>query len=97
MEGNVTAAPGSRAVLTCHVVSTVSFNLTWLRGGQDARLDPQVNVLSNLSLQVITVTPDHNGFYECIAVNEGGLTAKRVYLTVEGEDCVLKAHPSHPP
>ncbi|XP_005733181.1 hemicentin-1 isoform X1 [Pundamilia nyererei] len=83
VQGNVTASPGSRAVLTCHVVSTVSFNLTWLRGGQDARLDPRVNILANLSLQVSAVTPDHSGWYECHAVNEGGVTAERLYLTVQ--------------
>uniref|UniRef100_A0A4W6D352 Hemicentin-1 n=1 Tax=Lates calcarifer TaxID=8187 RepID=A0A4W6D352_LATCA len=83
VEGNVTVAPGSHAVLTCHVVSTVNFNLTWLRGGHDARLDSQVHVLTNLSLQVSTVTPDHSGWYECIAINEGGVTAERIYLTVQ--------------
>ncbi|XP_022603168.1 hemicentin-1 [Seriola dumerili] len=82
-EGNVTITPGSRAVLTCHVVSTVNFNLTWLRGGHDARLDPQVHVLANLSLHVSAVTPDHAGWYECIAINEGGVTAERIYLTVQ--------------
>ncbi|KAK5869646.1 hypothetical protein PBY51_024348 [Eleginops maclovinus] len=83
VEGNVTASPGSRAVLTCHVVSTVSFNLTWLRGGHDARLDPQVLVLTNLSLQVSPVTPERSGWYECIAINEGGVMAERIYLTVQ--------------
>ncbi|XP_028259472.1 hemicentin-1 [Parambassis ranga] len=83
VEGNVTASPGSRAVLTCHIVSTVNFNLTWLRGGHDARLAPHVNVLANLSLQVSAVTPDHSGWYECIAMNEGGVTAERIYLTVQ--------------
>uniref|UniRef100_A0A671W9G0 Hemicentin 1 n=1 Tax=Sparus aurata TaxID=8175 RepID=A0A671W9G0_SPAAU len=83
VEGNVTVSPGSRAVLTCHVVSTVNFNLTWLRGGYDARLDPGVQVLTNLSLQMSSVTPDHSGWYECIAINEGGVTAERIYLTVQ--------------
>ncbi|XP_061739556.1 hemicentin-1 [Nerophis ophidion] len=83
VQGNVTASPGTRAILTCHVASTVSFNLTWLREGLDARLDPQLHVLTNLSLQVSVVTPDRVGWYECIAVNEGGMTAERVYLTVQ--------------
>ncbi|AWP10692.1 putative hemicentin-1 [Scophthalmus maximus] len=83
VEANVTASPGSRAVLTCHVVSTVNFNLTWLRGGRDARLAPRVQVLADLSLQVSTVTPDHAGWYECTAVNEGGATAGRIYLSVQ--------------
>ncbi|XP_038571296.1 hemicentin-1 isoform X1 [Micropterus salmoides] len=83
VEGNVTASPGSHAVLTCHVVSTVNFNLTWLRRDHDARLDPRVDVLTNLSLQVSSVTPDHSGWYECIAINEGGVMAERIYLTVQ--------------
>uniref|UniRef100_A0A3P8SLR6 Ig-like domain-containing protein n=1 Tax=Amphiprion percula TaxID=161767 RepID=A0A3P8SLR6_AMPPE len=83
VEGNLTVSPGSPAVLTCHVVSTVNFNLTWLRGGHDARLDPRVNIMNNLSLQVSAVTPDHAGWYECIAINEGGVTAARIYLTVQ--------------
>lgn len=89
MDGNVTVSPGSAAVLTCHIVSTVNFNLTWLRGGHDARLDPRVQVLTNLSLQVSAVTPDHAGWYECIAINEGGVAAERIYLTVQGERCLL--------
>ncbi|XP_034438633.1 hemicentin-1 isoform X1 [Hippoglossus hippoglossus] len=83
VESNVTASPGSRAVLTCHVASTVNFNLTWLRGGHDARLGPRVRVLGNLSLQVSTVTPDNSGWYECIAINEGGATVERIYLSVQ--------------
>uniref|UniRef100_A0A3Q1K5W9 Ig-like domain-containing protein n=1 Tax=Anabas testudineus TaxID=64144 RepID=A0A3Q1K5W9_ANATE len=83
VDGNVTVSPGSAAVLTCHIVSTVNFNLTWLRGGHDARLDPRVQVLTNLSLQVSAVTPDHAGWYECIAINEGGVAAERIYLTVQ--------------
>ncbi|XP_061594740.1 hemicentin-1 [Cololabis saira] len=83
VEGNVTASPGVSATLTCHVVSTVNFTFTWLRGGRDARLDPRVSVLSNLSLQVSAVTPELSGWYECVATNEGGTTAERIYLTVQ--------------
>lgn len=87
VNGNVTVSPGSNAVLTCHVVSTVGFNLTWMRGGLDARLDPRVHVLTNLSLRVDGVTPDHSGWYECVAVNEGGVKAERVHLVVQGREC----------
>nr|XP_061790885.1 hemicentin-1-like [Nerophis lumbriciformis] len=83
VEANVTVSPGSQAVLTCHVVSTVNFNLTWLREGLDARLDPRVHVLTNLSLHLSAVTPAHSGWYECVAVNEGGMTAERVNLIVQ--------------
>lgn len=84
VRGNVTVTPGSRAVLSCHVASTVNFNLTWLRAGHDARLDSRVHVLSNLSLQVSSVSPDQAGWYECVAINEGGVAAERIFLSVEG-------------
>lgn len=80
----MTASPGSRAVLTCHVDSTVSYNLTWLRGGRDARLGPRANVLDNLSLQLSSVSPDQSGWYECVAMNEGGVASEQIYLTVQG-------------
>ncbi|XP_023195302.1 hemicentin-1 [Xiphophorus maculatus] len=83
VEGNVTVSPGNHAVLTCQVVSTVAFNLTWLRGGYDARLNSRGNILANLSLQVSSVTLDDAGWYECIAANEGGKTTDRTYLTVQ--------------
>lgn len=81
----MTASPGSSVILTCRVVSTVHFNLTWLRGGHDVHLDPRLQILSNRSLQVSSVDPDHSGWYECVAVNEGGQTAGRVYLSVQGQ------------
>ncbi|KAM6962600.1 hemicentin-1 [Aplochiton taeniatus] len=81
--GNVTVEPGAKAVLTCHAVSTVSFNLTWLRGGMDARLDPRVRTLANLSLEIVAVGTDDAGWYECIAINEGGVSTERVYVTVQ--------------
>lgn len=87
----MTASPGSRAVLACRVVSTVRFNLTWLRGGRDARLGPQVNVLDNLSLQLLSVTPDQSGWYECVAMNEGGVASGQIYLTVQGGKITLKS------
>ncbi|XP_046908014.1 hemicentin-1 [Hypomesus transpacificus] len=80
---NVTVSPGSTAVLTCGVVSTVRFNLTWLRRGLDARLDPRVCPLANLSLEVRAVAVADAGWYECVAVNEGGATVERVYLSVQ--------------
>uniref|UniRef100_A0A3P9M5Z2 Hemicentin 1 n=1 Tax=Oryzias latipes TaxID=8090 RepID=A0A3P9M5Z2_ORYLA len=83
VEGNMTASPGARVLLTCHVVSTVRFNFTWLWGGREARLDPRMNMLRNLSLQVFPVTPEDSGWYSCIATNEGGATAERMFLTVQ--------------
>ncbi|KAG7265216.1 hypothetical protein CRUP_009103 [Coryphaenoides rupestris] len=80
---NVTTSPGAGAVLTCHVVSTVRFNLTWLRGGREARADPRASSLANLSLELSAVAPEHAGWYQCVAANEGGVASDRVYLTVQ--------------
>ncbi|XP_028823701.1 hemicentin-1 isoform X1 [Denticeps clupeoides] len=80
---NVTASPGSRATLTCLVLSSVTFNLTWQRGAADARLDPRVRVTHNLSMEIHSVTPGDAGWYTCHAANEGGVSASGVYLTVQ--------------
>lgn len=84
---NVTAYPGANVVLTCLVTSTVHFNLTWQRGDVDAKLDHRIHVTANLSLEIQRVTPDDVGWYTCIAANEGGVSASRVYLNVQGQ-CV---------
>ncbi|TRZ02412.1 hypothetical protein DNTS_034467 [Danionella cerebrum] len=64
---NVTASPGTNVFLTCMVASTVSFNLTWLRGNVDARLDQRMRVTRNLSLEIqkppkVTVDPHNQTF-----------------------------------
>ncbi|XP_063057327.1 hemicentin-1 isoform X2 [Engraulis encrasicolus] len=83
---NSTASPGGRALLSCHVVSTVPFNLTWQRGGVDLlhpRLDPRARLTHNLSLELLSVSPDDAGWYTCVATNEGGASTARVYLSVQ--------------
>ncbi|XP_036375886.1 hemicentin-1 [Megalops cyprinoides] len=80
---NVTISPGSRAVLTCLVASTVRYNVTWQRGGVDAHLDPRVRTMSNLSLEIYRATTDDGGWYSCVAANEGGVSTARVYLIVQ--------------
>uniref|UniRef100_A0AAV2L311 Ig-like domain-containing protein n=1 Tax=Knipowitschia caucasica TaxID=637954 RepID=A0AAV2L311_KNICA len=92
MGANVTAAPGSSAVLTCHVVSAVSFNVSWLREGRDAGLDPHVLVLSDGSLRLDDLSPAQTGQYQCVAENEGGRSRERVYLTVQ-EAPRVSVHP----
>ncbi|XP_036834633.1 hemicentin-1 isoform X2 [Oncorhynchus mykiss] len=92
--GNVTATPGSSAVLTCHVTSTVQFNLTWHRGGVDARLDPRRRPLANLSLDINSIGPDDAGWYECVATNEGGVSIERIYLIVQ-EPPQVSVDPRH--
>lgn len=87
---NATASPSANVILTCLVASMVRFNLTWQRGDVDARLDRRMRVTANLSLEIQRVTPDDVGWYTCIATNEGGVSASRVYLNVQGKCiCVI--------
>lgn len=86
---NVTAAPGSTALLTCVVSSTVRFNLTWQRGGVDVRLGARSRITTNLSLEIQRIATDDAGWYSCIAANEGGVSGSRVYLIVQCK-CVTR-------
>uniref|UniRef100_A0A8C9R6U4 Hemicentin-1 n=1 Tax=Scleropages formosus TaxID=113540 RepID=A0A8C9R6U4_SCLFO len=90
---NVTVSPGSRAVLTCLVASTVRYNLTWQHGGVDAHLNPRMRKMSNLSLEILKVTIDDAGWYSCLAANEGGVSVSRVYLVVQGESFCSQSFP----
>ncbi|XP_076872442.1 hemicentin-1 isoform X2 [Brachyhypopomus gauderio] len=85
---NVTASPGSVALLTCVVASAVPFNLTWQRGVTDVRGQARLRLASNLSLEIHQVTPDDAGWYTCVATNEGGATSSRVYLNVQAPPVV---------
>ncbi|KAM5295479.1 hemicentin-1 isoform 1-T1 [Glossophaga mutica] len=83
--GNVTVAPGERAVLTCLVISTVGYNLTWQRNDRDGRpADPaRMRLLGNLSLELRTAKATDAGEYQCLVASEGGSSAASVFLTVQ--------------
>jgi len=83
---NVTAILREGAILTCLVVSTMRYNLTWQRNGRDVRLQEslRMKIMSNLSLEVKAVEFTDAGKYNCIASNEGGSTTASVFLTVQG-------------
>ncbi|XP_053341492.1 hemicentin-1 [Clarias gariepinus] len=91
---NVTAAPGSTALLTCVVASTVRFNLTWQRGGVDVRPGARSHLTSNLSLEIQRVAADDAGWYNCIAANEGGVSVSRVHLSVQSRPIVTVNPPN---
>ncbi|OXB72514.1 UNVERIFIED_CONTAM: hypothetical protein H355_016383 [Colinus virginianus] len=82
---NVTAVLKEGAILTCLVVSTLHYNLTWQRNGRDVCLqDPlRMRVMSNLSLEVKAVQFTDAGEYNCIASNKDGSTMVSVFLTVQ--------------
>ncbi|KAL4635075.1 hemicentin-1 [Arapaima gigas] len=87
--GNVTVSPGSRAVLTCLVASTVRYNLTWQRGAVGLHLNSRIRTMSNFSLEILKVTIDDAGWYSCIAANEGGSSISSVYLVVHDPPQVM--------
>ncbi|XP_015725366.1 hemicentin-1 isoform X1 [Coturnix japonica] len=82
---NVTAILREGAILTCLVVSTVRYNLTWQRNGRDVRhQEPlRMRVMSNLSLEVKAVQFTDAGKYDCIASNKDGSTTASVFLSVQ--------------
>ncbi|XP_062857960.1 hemicentin-1 [Trichomycterus rosablanca] len=85
---NVTASPGSTALLTCVVASTVPFNLTWQRGGIDVRLGTRAFITTNLSLEIQRITQEDAGWHSCVATNEGGASTSHVYLSVQAPPVV---------
>ncbi|KAM4722858.1 hemicentin-1 [Rhinophrynus dorsalis] len=82
---NITVHLGKGAILSCDVLSTVRYNLTWMRNNMDVRhTDPsRITVLRNNSLEIKSVTINDGGEYKCYASNEGGSTAASVTLTVQ--------------
>eukprot|EP00076_Gallus_gallus_P024038 XP_015146077.1 hemicentin-1 isoform X9 [Gallus gallus] len=82
---NVTAVLREGAILTCLVVSTMRYNLTWQRNGRDVRLQEplRMRVMSNLSLEVKAVQFTDAGKYNCVASNKDGSTTASVFLTVQ--------------
>ncbi|XP_040215726.1 hemicentin-1 isoform X1 [Rana temporaria] len=88
---NITINIGKQAILSCNVLSTVSYNLTWLRNKLDLRQASVsgIQVLSNNSLKIISVDITDAGEYICFASNEGGTAAASVILTVQDPPKVL--------
>eukprot|EP00079_Xenopus_tropicalis_P024320 XP_012816895.1 PREDICTED: hemicentin-1 [Xenopus tropicalis] len=82
---NITVTVGKGAILTCDVVSTVRFNLTWLRNNLDLKhMNPsKLSILRNNSLEIKSVTIDDGGEYNCFASNEGGTATASVTLIAQ--------------
>ncbi|CAL1547239.1 unnamed protein product, partial [Lymnaea stagnalis] len=71
---NVTVMPGETAVLSCIVISTVPYNITWKRSNQYGQLtlDPRIRAFNNDTLIIVNAGRQDEGSYTCIAFNEGG-------------------------
>ncbi|XP_078407396.1 LOW QUALITY PROTEIN: hemicentin-1-like [Cetorhinus maximus] len=80
---NVTAFPGDQVVLTCRVLGSVRYNITWMRDGTELQVDNEhVTLLSNSSLAFWNVQSENAGRYECMAVNMQGSSQASVWLFV---------------
>ncbi|XP_018408468.1 PREDICTED: hemicentin-1 [Nanorana parkeri] len=88
---NVTINIGKQAILTCDVLSTVRYNLTWLRNNLDLGQASVfgIQILTNNSLKLTSVDVTDAGEYVCFASNEGGTAAASVILTVQDPPRVL--------
>ncbi|XP_063792751.1 hemicentin-2 [Pseudophryne corroboree] len=82
LHSNVTASPGDLAVLSCHVLGDVRYNLTWQHDGK-ALKEGRLWILPNSSLQIQDVQPGDTGLYQCTARNSHGATTASVWLTVQ--------------
>nr|DBA18217.1 TPA: hypothetical protein GDO54_016492 [Pyxicephalus adspersus] len=88
---NITINIGKQAILTCDVLSTVHYNLTWLRNNLDLRETSisGIQILTNNSLKIRSVDIVDAGEYVCSASNEGGTATASVILTVQDPPKVL--------
>ncbi|GCB67129.1 hypothetical protein scyTo_0010207 [Scyliorhinus torazame] len=83
---NVTAFPGDQVVLTCQVLGSVRFNITWMQDGTEIQDDNEhVTPLSNSSLAIWNVQSENAGRYECVAVNTQGSSRASVWVFVHGD------------
>ncbi|XP_078083679.1 hemicentin-1-like [Mustelus asterias] len=80
---NVTAFPGDQVLLTCRVLGSIRYNITWMQDGAELQGDNElVTPLSNSSLAFWNVQPEDAGRYECVAVNPQGSSRASVWLFV---------------
>ncbi|XP_059849711.1 hemicentin-1-like [Hypanus sabinus] len=80
---NVTAFPGDQVVLTCTILGSVRYNITWMRDGIELQTDnKRIIPLRNSSLEIRNVQPADTGPYECVAVNMYGWSRASVWLFV---------------
>ncbi|XP_069772736.1 hemicentin-1-like [Narcine bancroftii] len=80
---NVTALPGDQIVLTCKVLGSVRYNITWMRDGIELRTgNERIIPLRNSSLEFRNVQPEDTGRYECVAVNMHGWSQASVWLFI---------------
>ncbi|XP_067825529.1 hemicentin-1-like [Heptranchias perlo] len=80
---NVTAFPGDQVVLSCRILGSVRYNVTWTRDGIELQANNErITPLNNSSLEFRNVQPEDAGRYECLAVNMHGSSQASVWLFI---------------
>uniref|UniRef100_UPI00398EE55D hemicentin-1-like n=1 Tax=Pristiophorus japonicus TaxID=55135 RepID=UPI00398EE55D len=80
---NVTALPGDEVVLTCRILGSVRYNISWTRDGIELRGDDgRITPLHNSSLGFRNVRTEDAGRYGCLAVNMHGSSQAYVWLFI---------------
>lgn len=86
--GNITASPGQDVVMSCPVLSSVPYNLTWSWDGKVAQPgDGRARLLQNHSLEISRVQPEDGGLYECVARSAHGTATASLWLFIQGRLC----------
>ncbi|XP_071622127.1 hemicentin-2 isoform X2 [Heliangelus exortis] len=81
---NITASPGQDVVLSCRVLATVPYNLTWSWDGKVAQSgDGRTRLLQNNSLEITHVQPGDGGLYECVAQSVHGTATASLWLFIQ--------------
>ncbi|XP_023221211.1 hemicentin-1-like isoform X2 [Centruroides sculpturatus] len=89
---NMSAIPDKTAILSCAISSTVPYNVTWFRLYMDRagyfrqksiKDNLRFKVQENYSLVIHHVANDDEGWYRCIATNEGGFNREQFYFAVQ--------------
>ncbi|XP_030317358.1 hemicentin-2 [Calypte anna] len=81
---NITASPGQDVVMSCRVLATVPYNLTWSWDGKVAQSgDGRTRLLHNNSLEITHVQPGDGGLYECVAQSAYGTATASLWLFIQ--------------
>ncbi|XP_055516059.1 hemicentin-1-like [Leucoraja erinacea] len=80
---NITAFPGDQVVLTCRVLGSIRYNVTWMRDGIELQSDNErIIPLKNSSLEFREVWPEDAGRYECVVINTHGWSRASIWLFI---------------
>ena len=81
---NQTIPKGQTASFPCSATGDPAPSITWYKSSNPISSNVHLNVLSNGTLVVNSVTEQESGWFTCHATNEAGMREARAYLLVAG-------------